>query len=687
MGQATNRASSHGAACDGRLAIDDAFDTAFAGQLARMESYNKHHYRPNSYLHKWWARRCGSTFRLILKHLVTKEASQDYYAPGGLEGKVVLDPMMGGVTTLHEAIRMGANVVGMDVDPIPVLQARATLTRVSPETLDRAFQELFRGLQDIVAPFWQTHCPDCQSGAALRFMLYGARRMCKCGPVILVDSLVLRYEQKRPAIRLCPSCHRVTEAGEHCHCNAEGARVAKPPLVEKQQTVCGRCKEPFETNVDVPFYARYAPLVVVGRCEEHGLFFVSPGRHDLQNLAHANAQRSQVEGELGVGFEVESGPKARDLLRRGIHDYRDLFSSRQLLLMYHATRLLQPFEEMVRLKLALMLSTSLEFNVMLCGYKGARRGDRPGAIRHAFAHHGYAFPYTALENNALFEAKASGTLQKLYHDRLRRAQKWARQPRERRLDVDGAPSGRRFVPVREERDEGVEVQSATELRTMTSAFMVRQGSAARIPLPNGCVDFVVTDPPYYDNVQYSDLAAFFRAWLPRLVPDGQAETWHYDLSQTAVDSFQNGNGQYGRVMGEIFAECRRVMKPGGRLIFTFHHWKPQGWAALTTALQGAGFALVNRYVVHSENPISVHVANLRAITDDAILVLAPAEVGLQRSWERPGRIDQSASNQFCRDCADLLGWLLAQKFSPKTVNRIWRTALRDGGRVVAEGDN
>ncbi|MEM7333615.1 MAG: hypothetical protein AAF490_16110, partial [Chloroflexota bacterium] len=70
------------------LPIDDHFDELFANQLAKLEAYNKHHYRPNSYLHKWWARRCGSTFRLILKHLVEEKSKQDYYAPKGLTGKI-----------------------------------------------------------------------------------------------------------------------------------------------------------------------------------------------------------------------------------------------------------------------------------------------------------------------------------------------------------------------------------------------------------------------------------------------------------------------------------------------------------------------------------------------------------------------------------------------------------------------
>ena len=125
------------------LEIDDSFPEKFVDELSRREVFNKHLFRPNTYLHKWWARRCGSTFRAILKQFVPNSERRDYYTPGGLEGKTVLDPMMGGGTTLHEAIRLGASVIGADIDPIPVVQARATLTRVDLADLRTAFNRFF----------------------------------------------------------------------------------------------------------------------------------------------------------------------------------------------------------------------------------------------------------------------------------------------------------------------------------------------------------------------------------------------------------------------------------------------------------------------------------------------------------------------------------------------------------------
>ena len=110
--------------------------------------------------------------------------------------------------------------------------------------------------------------------------------------------------------------------------------------------------------------------------------------------------------------------------------------------------------------------------------------------------------------------------------------------------------------------------------------------------------------------------------------------------------------------------------------------QPQAWAALTKALYAAGFVLLNRYVVHAEHPISVHISNSRALTDDAILVLAPGTPGDGPMWPRPAAARQ-AGEEFTADCATLLGWLLGQPgLSAGDIERVWQTTLAPSPAVV-----
>ena len=223
---------------------------------------------------------------------------------------------------------------------------------------------------------------------------------------------------------------------------------------------------------------------------------------------------------------------------------------------------------------------------------------------------------------------------------------------------------------------GQEVVSAAALRPDGQRFFLHQGSAVALPAETGSVDAVVTDPPYYDSIQYGDLAAFFRVWLQQFLPN--AAEWQYDGTAAAVTSERvTDDGQYATLMGGIFRECRRVLRPDcGRLIFTFHHWRPRAWAALTAALYEAGFVLLNQYVVHAEHPMSVHISNMRALTHDAILVLAPRNEQDAPRWPRPAPPDRSESWRFTTGCAEFAGWLLDQPgMSAAAIDALWRAAL------------
>lgn len=654
---------------DAEIPIDQDFPEQSVTDLSKRESFNKHLYRPNTYLHKWWARRSGTTFRYILKQLVSDPGRRGFYEPGGLEGTVILDPMMGGGTTLHEAIRLGASVIGIDIDPIPVVQARATLTIVPVSHKKAVFQGFFDALLQEIGPFYRTVCGVCGREAETQFVLYGLRRRCSCREVLFVDSLLLR-ENRGKDIYICTTCQAVYSGHTH-DCYPGGHRA----IVEKGTRVCERCGTEYKDILDEPFRDRYVPLVIVGKCAEHGQFYKAVDSADLEVLAVAKRQIQQVYFGSPLDFQVPPGPKSTDLLARQVSCFTDLFTPRQLLYLHTSKMLLSQLSSKDRLWLSLLVSTSLDFNCLLCGYKGSGI-RRPGAIRHVFSHHAYTFPYTALENNPLFSERRSGTLMRLFSDRVLKAGKWAVRPVETYIKDDRQTK----VQIRGEVDGGEATDDWAMLPGEKRRFMVIQQDASALQIPEGIVDFVVTDPPYYDSVQYSDLSHFFRVWLHLFLP--QEADWHYDPLASAVSEGGSAASQkYGQVLGRIWERCHEALdKERGRLIFTFHHWNHEAWAELTLSLKKAQFVLVNRWVVFSENPTSVHIRQLRALKHDTILVLKPwnGSHGVP-AWDDPDWIDTTDSYSFCRDCAAALGWFLENDLEDQQIRAKWQSLLDGEG--------
>ena len=637
------------------VSIDTDFPEEEANRLAELESFNKHLFRPNTYLHKWWARRSGTTFRFILKQLVPGKLKRDYYSHGGLEGLIVLDPMMGGGTILHEAIRLGANVIGYDIDPIPVLQARASLSSIPLFEKEKVYRTFEGKLKEGLSPYFKTNCPTCATSCDIQFILYGLRKKSTKGEVVVVDSFMLREEsdgtQKRLE-ELYPS-RQVRLFGTIWN------------LIDKEEARTKGINGKNSDILSVPFHERYVPLVITGHCKTHESFFKALDLKDIDTLESARRWVTRNIHFSTDGFEIPSGPKSNDLQNRNVRHFYELFFPRQLMYINHCQSILRSLPKEHTLWMALLLSTSLEFNSALCGYKGAEK-RRPGAIRHVFSHHAYSFPYTALENNPIFYRKASGTLGNLFESRVLSAGQWAGAPIERRY-INGRWEK---IAILNEVDRGKECSSTGEFAGNKRMFLVRQIDSSRMPLASGSVDFVVTDPPYFDSVQYSDLSHFFRCWLKTVLPN--EANWDYLTESSAVAETTENDQKFGTTLTHIWQECNRVLtRPHGRLIFTYHHWNPSAWAQLAVALIKARFVLTNAFVVHSENPISVHIMNLRALKHDTILVLKPLPVQTERHWQKPEPISTSDSYSFCQVCGQMLGWVLDNDLPEQTILQAW----------------
>jgi adenine-specific DNA methylase len=77
----------------------------------------------------------------------------------------------------------------------------------------------------------------------------------------------------------------------------------------------------------------------------------------------------------------------------------------------------------------------------------------------------------------------------------------------------------------------------------------------------------------------------------------------------------------------VFAECRRVLKDDGLLVFTYHHSRDDGWRALADAILDAGFVVVNSHPVKSEMSVAAPKAQAKEpIQLDIIIVCKKSSI-------------------------------------------------------------
>lgn len=190
-----------------------------------------------------------------------------------------------------------------------------------------------------------------------------------------------------------------------------------------------------------------------------------------------------------------------------------------------------------------------------------------------------------------------------------------------------------------------ELPHARNAKTVT----ITLGSATNLPaVADKTISAVVVDPPYADNVQYSELADFFYVWLKRTQGHRQPEWFssylcdnteeavvniyrHRDGGAKAADARRKANAFYQKLMGETFTECRRILCDDGALTVMFTHKKQEAWEALFTSLVKAGFTITATWPVKTESEHSLHQAKKNAAQSTVILVARKrddkAEVG------------------------------------------------------------
>ncbi len=126
------------------------------------------------------------------------------------------------------------------------------------------------------------------------------------------------------------------------------------------------------------------------------------------------------------------------------------------------------------------------------------------------------------------------------------------------------------------------------LSTKTPVLLLNQ-SCIHLPIPNESIDFVFTDPPYGDSIQYGELSSLWASWL-----NMNMKTYMESIETDEIIMNSNQNktlSQYRSQLLHAFTEIFRVLKRGKFMVVTFHNTSLKIRNTLIETIINAGFSL------------------------------------------------------------------------------------------------
>lgn len=272
-------------------------------------------------------------------------------------------------------------------------------------------------------------------------------------------------------------------------------------------------------------------------------------------------------------------------------------------------------DQKIREQFLCLFSSTLEFNNTFCSYKG----EGTGAVRPIFSNHILKPERTPLENSVWGYDKSSGCFSSLFKSRLLKAKQYLDEPFELKIAKETAKCQKVIA------SNCINPNICSDWVDFASkkhAALILNGDSANLPIPDNSIDFIVTDPPYFDFIHYSELSDFFYAWLSPALKD-EYDFFASDTSGRANEVQQTDADKFSKLLGNVFAEGKRVLKSDGRMAFSFHHSRTEGWLAIAKSIKQAGFFVADVFPIHAELMASTPKASAKEpISIDAIITCA-----------------------------------------------------------------
>jgi hypothetical protein len=158
--------------------------------------------------------------------------------------------------------------------------------------------------------------------------------------------------------------------------------------------------------------------------------------------------------------------------------------------------------------------------------------------------------------------------------------------------------------------------------------LINTGSADAVKLPDGCLDYIFTDPPFGENIPYADLNLMI-------------ESWHGVATATATEAIIDAPKgkqlpEYQDLMLRCFREYYRLLKPGRWMTVEFSNSQASVWNAIQTTLQQAGFVVANVAALDKQQRSFRSVTTTTAVKQDLVISAYKPNGGLEERFAKSG---------------------------------------------------
>lgn len=156
------------------------------------------------------------------------------------------------------------------------------------------------------------------------------------------------------------------------------------------------------------------------------------------------------------------------------------------------------------------------------------------------------------------------------------------------------------------------IKPLTNLSVINDEFSLSSQSITSITnLSNSQIDYIFTDPPFGDNLMYSELNYIWESWL---------KVHTNNSSEAIMNKVQNkGLHEYHQLMAAAFKEYYRVLKPNRWITVEFHNSKSSVWNAIQEGMSKAGFIIANVAVLDKQQGSFKQVTSSGAVKNDLVI--------------------------------------------------------------------